>query len=148
MTQIFSIGIPFVIGVVIAILLMKKFNAADKLRGKIVKIDNNNRNYDILIKEQEVCDTVSLEDLKPWFDSQKALQPDTADITFMLAKPANDISAMMGLDKPPANLDIEHNLLQAVILNKSEVAAIRLISYNSLPRDVKRKLDKGPVFVK
>lgn len=152
MTQILSVGVPIVIGVVagvvVAGVLLKKFKVADKLKCKIAAKDNNERNYDMLIKDQVVCDTISIEDLKPWFDNQKAMHNDAVDITFMLAKPTIDVSAMVGLDKPPANLDADHNLLQAVISNKNKVVSIRLISYNSIPLNVKQKLDKGPVFIK
>lgn len=152
MTEILSIGIPVSIGVVagivIALLLIKKFNVADKFKNKLPAQRDNNLNYETIIKEQIVCDVVSIEDLKPWFDNQKAMQAENADITFMLAKPTIKVSKMLGLDKPPTDLDIEHNLLQAVILNKNKVVAVRLISFNSLPLEAKQKLDKGPVFLK
>lgn len=152
MTQIFSIGVPIVIGVIVGVVLtgvlLKRYRIADKLKNKIATNDNNKQNYDTLIKDQVVCDTISIEDLKPWFEAQKALHDNAVDITFMLAKPTFDVSAMVGLDKPPVDLDVDHNLLQAVILNKNKVVAIRLISYNFVPLNVKQKLDKGPVFIK
>lgn len=141
----FPLIIGVIAGAVIAFIMLRK----GKSREKAPRKDDGVSDFSRLIAEQAVCDTVDSRTLSIWFENQKAQSIVKGELRCFLAKPTREMSHMLGLGDPPSELDMEHNMLQIILGEKNTLAAVRLISFRTIPKKVQKMLDEeGMMAVK
>lgn len=132
-----------VIGIVAAGVILKKTGLIFTERKPLAEKDMMSK----LIENQLVCDALDTGNITAWFREKEVLTKGNA--VFFLAKPTAYTAKMFFLQEDWKQLDPKHNLLQAVVDEEKKLpVAVRVISFNTMPRDLADKIkDKDYIIL-